>query len=75
VSADPRHATAKLPNGRLIRRPFLVAEPRRPPWQSWIREAEGWACGAFILGIVLVLAWEILPAFFDGRVAAVIGGK
>ena len=31
-------------------------------------------CGAFIVSCVLWLLIEILPAFFDGRVAAAIGG-
>jgi hypothetical protein len=31
-------------------------------------------CAAFLLGVVLWILIEIVPAFFDGRVAAVVGG-
>lgn len=35
--------------------------------------ADDCLCGGFLLLVVVYLLVEILPAFFDGRVAAVIG--
>lgn len=64
----------KLPNGRIVRRALPVAFPKpRCPRRRWTFEDLG--CASFLLGIALWIGWEILPAFFDGRVRAVLGGK